>query len=124
MGGVGPKDIGSLVSTVERQFSSFGGVNLVESDFEAIASLLYGLIKNHSFYDGNKRTAFLCCLLQLNKMNRTISVTEKVFEDLMWKLQKIKLKRNQGIGSSRRRRCRNLRSSIWRIFCRKTLENK
>lgn len=83
MAGVGFRDLGLFVSTVERQFSQFAGVLLAQDEFEEIASLLYGIIKNHPFYDANKRTAFLCALLQLHRMGRTITVSEKEFENLM-----------------------------------------
>lgn len=83
LGGVGIKDINIFVSTVERQFTGFEEYTVYETAYEQIATLCYGIIKNHPFYDGNKRTAFLCTLLQLHKMGRIIKVAEKEFEDLM-----------------------------------------
>jgi death-on-curing family protein len=83
MAGVGYRDIGVFISTIERQFTSFGGSSVCVGEFEEIATLLYGIIKNHPFYDANKRTAFLCCLVQLHRLGRTITVPEKEFEDLM-----------------------------------------
>ncbi|PSK87185.1 death-on-curing protein [Limimaricola soesokkakensis] len=83
IGGIGPKSVNGLVSTVERQWMGFQGVTVYKSEYERIASLLYGLIKNHPFHDANKRTAFLCALLQLHRMGRTITVGQKDFEDLM-----------------------------------------
>lgn len=57
--GYGPKDFGLLSSAVARQLASAGGV-FVYSDFWDIASsLIFGLINDHPFHDGNKRTAFL-----------------------------------------------------------------
>ena len=83
MSGVGYRDIGIFISTVERQYSVFGGIPVCEDEFEEIATLLYGIIKNHPFYDANKRTAFLCCLMQLHRLGRRITVAEKDFENLM-----------------------------------------
>lgn len=83
LGGVGPRDISILVSTVERQYTGFDGHVIFEKDYERIATLLFGIIKNHPFYDANKRSAFLCALLQLHRMGRVIKVREKEFEDLM-----------------------------------------
>lgn len=83
MGGIGIKDVGTFVSTVERQFTGYGGHVVYDSDYEQIATLCFGIIKNHPFYDGNKRTAFLCALLQLHRLGRVIDVPEKEFEDLM-----------------------------------------
>ena len=83
IGGIGPREIGLLVSTVERQFTGFEGFSIYDTEYERISSLMFGIIKNHPFYDANKRTAFLCALLQLHKMGRTITVPQKKFEDLM-----------------------------------------
>ncbi|MEM9476542.1 MAG: type II toxin-antitoxin system death-on-curing family toxin [Pseudomonadota bacterium] len=83
IGGIGPREIATFVSTVERQWTGFGGFTVYETEYERIASLMYGIIKNHPFYDANKRSAFLCALLQLHRMGRTISVSQKEFEDLM-----------------------------------------
>jgi death-on-curing protein len=83
MGGIGPRDVHIFVSTVERQWTGFQGFTIYENDYERIASLMFGIVKNHPFYDANKRTAFLCALLQLHRMGRTITVRQKEFEDLM-----------------------------------------
>ncbi|MCL6286183.1 type II toxin-antitoxin system death-on-curing family toxin [Ruegeria sp. 2012CJ41-6] len=83
LGGIGIKDLNTFISTVERQFAGFGGHDLYGTDYEKIATLVFGIIKNHPFYDGNKRSAFLCALLQLHKMGKVITVSEKEFEDLM-----------------------------------------
>lgn len=57
--GFGPRDFGLLSSAVSRQLASAGG-SFVYSDFWDIASsLIFGLINDHPFHDGNKRTAFL-----------------------------------------------------------------
>jgi len=41
------------------------------------AALLYGLIKNHPFYNGNKRTALAVCLVFYDINGATINATEK-----------------------------------------------
>lgn len=83
MAGVGYRDLGVFISTIERQHASFGRISICQDEYEEIATLLFGIIKNHPFYDANKRTAFLCCLLQLHRLGRTITVSEKEFENLM-----------------------------------------
>ena len=83
LGGIGPRDINALISTVERQWTGFEGITIYQSEFERIASLMFGIIKNHPFYDANKRTAFLCALIQLHRMGRAITVPQNEFEDLM-----------------------------------------
>lgn len=83
MGGIGVRNSDLFVSTVERQFTGYQGFIVYDTPYEQIATLCYGIIKNHPFYDGNKRTAFLCALLQLHKMGRVIEVSEIEFENLM-----------------------------------------
>lgn len=81
IGGVGPKDINELESTVCRQISSFAGKAKWINQYEIAATLFYGIIKNHCFYDTNKRTAFLSMIYQMHSINRCPCVSEKVIED-------------------------------------------
>ena len=97
MGGVGIKDLNTFVSTVERQFAGFDGHDVYETDYEKIATLMYGIIKNHPFHDGNKRSAFLCALLLLHKKGRAISIGEKEFEDLMVEIANDELHRKSAL---------------------------
>jgi len=81
LGGIGPRDIGLLYSAVNRQCVAFGDKVKWTDRFDICATLFYGLIKNHAFYDANKRTAFLSVLYQLHRNGRCPSVSEKQFED-------------------------------------------
>jgi death-on-curing family protein len=81
LGGIGPKDIGLLQSAVHRQHASFDGKLKWSNDFDVCATLFFGLIMNHPFYDANKRTAFLSALFQLHRLGRCPSVREREFED-------------------------------------------
>lgn len=81
IGGVGPRDFGLLESAIHRQVSSFCGQDRWTGPFDVSATLFYGLIKNHPFYDANKRTAFLSLLFQLQTAGWTPAVGEKVVED-------------------------------------------
>jgi death-on-curing family protein len=83
MAGVGPRDLNLLVSTVERQFAGFSGYEACETPFQQIATLMYGIIKNHPCYDANKRSAFLCALVQLHRLGRVVTAPEHEFENLM-----------------------------------------
>lgn len=83
IGGIGPKDINLLHSALYRPHFSFGGISIYKNDFDMIATLLYGLIKNHPFYDANKRTAFLSTLYYLQKLGYTPSISHKDFEDFL-----------------------------------------
>lgn len=85
LGGLGPRDRGGdlLHSAISRQFTGYGGVKKWEDDFDVAASLLFGLVKNHPFHDGNKRTALLAVLHLLAKHGRTASARKKKFEDMV-----------------------------------------
>jgi len=64
-----PKD-DSFNSSINQIKQSFGGKELYPSLEEKAATLLYLIIKNHSFVDGNKRIGAACFLyfLEQNKM--------------------------------------------------------
>ncbi|MEZ4772709.1 MAG: virulence protein RhuM/Fic/DOC family protein [Bacteroidia bacterium] len=64
-----PKDMG-FESSVKQIEQSFDGKDLYETIEEKAATLLYLIVKNHSFVDGNKRIAAACFLyfLEKNKM--------------------------------------------------------
>ncbi|MGV8139204.1 MAG: RhuM family protein [Mangrovibacterium sp.] len=63
-----PKD-DSFHSSIGQIAQSFGGVELYPSIEEKAANLLYFIVKNHSFVDGNKRIAAACFLYFLEKNN-------------------------------------------------------
>lgn len=81
IGGVGPKDINLLHSALGRQFVQFGGKPKWKDRVDICATLMFGLVKNHPFYDANKRTAFLTSILHLQKIGRTPTVSEVEYED-------------------------------------------
>ena len=55
-GGInGVRDEGLLDSALANPFQSFGGEELYPSIQAKAAQLCYGLVKNHSMIDGNKR---------------------------------------------------------------------
>jgi len=56
-GSHGVRDIGLLESAVRQIEQTFGGADLYVSVTEKAAHLFIGLLKNHPFVDGNKRTA-------------------------------------------------------------------
>ncbi len=61
-----PKDKG-FESSVKQIAQSFGNEELYKSIEEKAATLLYLIVKNHSFVDGNKRIAAACFLHFLEK---------------------------------------------------------
>lgn len=61
-----PKD-DSFDSSINQIYQSFGGVELYPTIEEKAAMLLYLIVKNHSFVDGNKRIAAACFLYFLER---------------------------------------------------------
>ncbi|WP_028573870.1 RhuM family protein [Desulfonatronovibrio hydrogenovorans] len=80
------KDFGSQVfgqeqgpgfkSAVEHIRQGFGNQDLYPSFEEKAATLLYLIVKNHAFVDGNKRIAAASFLLFLQKNNRLMSTQD------------------------------------------------
>jgi prophage maintenance system killer protein len=63
-----PKDT-SFDSSINQIYQSFDGKELYPSLEEKAAMLLYMIVKNHSFIDGNKRIAAACFLYFLEQNN-------------------------------------------------------
>jgi len=82
VGGIGPKDLNLLHSTLSRQSSGYDNQTKYNDDFEVCATLFWGLIKNHAFHDANKRTATLTLFYHLTKMKRYPTARQKDFQHL------------------------------------------
>ncbi|MFD0964285.1 type II toxin-antitoxin system death-on-curing family toxin [Pseudofulvibacter geojedonensis] len=61
----GIKNIGMLESAIGRQTTGFGDFYKYSNCFSNCATLTYGIIKNHSFHNGNKRAGLLCLIKHL-----------------------------------------------------------
>lgn len=83
IGGIGPKSLDLLQSAVYRQFIAYDGHDRWPTPFEKVATLLFGIVKNHPFHDANKRTGFLTTLLFLNQMSRVPKIKQKELEDFV-----------------------------------------
>ncbi|WP_211840931.1 type II toxin-antitoxin system death-on-curing family toxin [Pseudoxanthomonas sacheonensis] len=83
IGGIGPRDENLLLSAVFRQSAAFGGYEKWPKGVEKVATLVYGLIKDHPFHDANKRTALLSMLYHLQRLDRTPTIAQKQLEDLV-----------------------------------------
>lgn len=53
---LGIRDIGALESALYHAYATFEGKDLYKTIEEKIARQVYGIIRNHPFLDGNKRT--------------------------------------------------------------------
>ena len=71
-----------LVSALGRQTSSFMGKIKYRDALHICATLFYGLVKNHCFVDGNKRTALHTLLYQLDCYGYLPTTNTKEFERL------------------------------------------
>lgn len=67
-----PKD-DSFTSSIGQIAQTFDGVDMYPSMEEKAANLLYFIVKNHSFVDGNKRIAAACFVYFLNKNHELLS---------------------------------------------------
>ena len=56
-GSIGVRDVGLIDSARLRPLTSFGGELVYKTPFKRAGVLWLGLIRNHGFVDGNKRTA-------------------------------------------------------------------
>jgi len=65
----------SFKSSIATIYQTFGGVDLYPSIEEKSANLLYFIVKNHSFSDGNKRIAAFLFLYFLEKNGLLFSET-------------------------------------------------
>lgn len=54
-----PQALSAIIENVQQ---SFGGVDVYKTPEEKAAHLLYFIIKNHPFTDGNKRTGAFACV--------------------------------------------------------------
>jgi len=59
----------SFHSSIETIYQTFNGADLYPSVEEKAAHLLYFIVKNHSFVDGNKRIAAMLFLYFLDRNN-------------------------------------------------------
>ena len=85
-GSDGIRDEGLLESALAAPFQSFGDEDAYPTIVQKAARLGYGLIKNHSFVDGNKRigTHVMLVFLVLNKIE--LEYTQKELSDTILKV--------------------------------------
>lgn len=71
----------SFKGSIGNIYQSFAGQEIYDSLEEKAANLLYFVVKNHSFYDGNKRIAATMFLYFLDKNNALFHGGKKLIED-------------------------------------------
>lgn len=73
----GVRDEGLLESAVLAPFQEFAGVAKYNTLVEKAARLGFGIIKNHPFLDGNKRTGTHAMLTMLSLNGNELEYTQK-----------------------------------------------
>ena len=79
----GLRDENLLASAVNTPFQTFMGNDLYPSLYDKAAQLCYGIVKNHPFTDGNKRTALHSMYVYLIINGFDIIATQQEVEDLI-----------------------------------------
>ena len=82
-GSHGVRDENLSESALETPFQSFGGEELYPSVQAKAARLCYGLVKNHSMMDGNKRIGAHVMLVFLALNGRELEYTQKELSDII-----------------------------------------
>ena len=82
-GALGVLNEGMLDSALQAPFQTFGGEELLPETKDKIIRLAYGLIKNHSFRDGNKRIGALVLLTLLELNGYHVKATNMEFADII-----------------------------------------
>lgn len=85
-GSTGVRDTGLIESALNRAFMTYEGVDLYSSNVEKIAVIVYSLINNHGFVDGNKRLGISVMVILLKLNNIKISYTQQELIDLGLKI--------------------------------------
>lgn len=80
---IGIRSMDLLYSALGRQVVSFANRRKYTNPIDICSTLFFGLVKNHSFSDGNKRTALLVLLYQLDLYNYLPAANVKDFERLV-----------------------------------------
>lgn len=76
-GSDGIRDVDLLSSAINAPFQQFGNTELFPTIQQKAARLGYGLIKNHPFVDGNKRTGTHTMLVFLEINGISLEYTQK-----------------------------------------------
>ena len=91
---VGVRSFDLLSSAVGRQCVEFGGRRKYTDKIDICSTLFFGLVKNHSFHDGNKRTGLLILLYQLQLYGYYPKQNFKEFEKLVVSIADNTLEKN------------------------------
>ena len=82
-GSHGLRNEGMLDSALAAPLQSFGGTDLYPTIEQKAARLGYGLVKNHSFIDGNKRIGTVTMLTFLSLNGIELKHTQEELSDII-----------------------------------------
>lgn len=80
-GAYGTRDRGRLEAAVATQTQEVFGEELYKTPFEKAAALCRGIVADHAFVDGNKRTGIMSALIFLEQDGLQTQLTDKELED-------------------------------------------
>lgn len=83
IGGIGPRSFDLLMSAVDRQYVQYEGHQKWSDIYHSIGTLVFGIVKNHPFYDANKRTGLLTLIYALYKAGRYYTGDKNQIENIM-----------------------------------------
>jgi death-on-curing protein len=97
-GSPGVRDLAALDSAVAQPRMTFGGEDLYPTIIQKAAALLFSLIQNHPFVDGNKRAGHAAAEVFLMLNGREIRATVDEQEELVLGVASSTVSRNELVG--------------------------
>lgn len=86
-GGIhGIRDERMLDSALANPLQTFAGLDLYPTCIDKAVQFCYGLIENHPFLDGNKRTGLYSLLILLHINELKIEIAHKDLTDIIFKV--------------------------------------
>ena len=86
-GGIhGIRNEASLQSALTNPLQTFAGLDLYPSVFDKAVQLCFGIIKNHPFLDGNKRTGLHLMLILIHINSLKIDIAHDELIDIIFKV--------------------------------------
>jgi death-on-curing protein len=79
----GVRDLRLLQSSAAMPCAMFGGSYVHRNLFEMAAAYLFHIVKNHPFYDGNKRTGAVAAAIFMELNGLDLKANEADFEKLV-----------------------------------------
>lgn len=79
----GIRDTGLLKSALAMPSAGFGECYAHNDLFEMAAAYLFHIIRNHPFFDGNKRTGTVAAVIFLDINGIELDVDEQTFEEII-----------------------------------------